>query len=50
MKDLLAIALVLVYNIVILGGTVYLVQFWDWSPWWFLLSVILLASKKSKCE
>ena len=45
MKDLLAIALVLVYNITILGGTVYLVAERDWSPWWFLLSVLLMLSK-----
>ena len=48
MKDLLAIALVLVYNITILGGTVCLIQFYDWSPWWFLLSVGLLVSGKLK--
>lgn len=46
MKDLLDTVLVIVYNLTILGTTVYLVQFYGWSPWWFLLSAILLGSKK----
>jgi hypothetical protein len=45
MKDLLDTLLVIVYNLTILIGTVYLVAERDWSPWWFLLSVLLLASK-----
>lgn len=50
MKDLFAIFLILVYNITILGGTVYLVAERDWSPWWFLLSVLLMLSIKMKDE
>jgi hypothetical protein len=42
MKLLLA----MVYNLILLGGTVYLVGWQDWSAWWFLLTVILLASGK----
>jgi hypothetical protein len=45
MKDLLDSILVIVYNLTILIGTVYLVAERDWSPWWFLLTVLLLASK-----
>lgn len=45
MKDLLDSFMVIVYNLTILIGTVYLVAERDWSPWWFLLSVGLLASK-----
>jgi amino acid transporter len=48
MMDLLAILLVLVYNIILLGGTAYLVQTYDWSPWWFLLTVLLCVSGKLK--
>jgi hypothetical protein len=45
MKDLLDSLLVIVYNLTILGGTVYLVAEKDWSPWWFVLSVLLMLSK-----
>ena len=45
MKDLLDTLLVIVYNLTILGGTVYLVAERDWSPWWFVLSVLLMLSK-----
>ena len=45
MKDLLDSLLVIVYNLTILGGTVYLVSEKDWSPWWFVLSVLLMLSK-----
>jgi hypothetical protein len=48
MKDLLDSLLVIVYNLTILGGTVYLIDERDWSPWWFLISVGLLASKSLK--
>jgi hypothetical protein len=47
-KELVAIFLVLLYNLIILGGTVYLVGEKDWSPWWFLLSVLLMTGFKSK--
>jgi hypothetical protein len=45
MKDLLAILLMMLYNLTILGGTVYLVAERDWSPWWFVLSAMLMLSK-----
>jgi hypothetical protein len=45
MKDLLAIFLILAYNLTILVGTTYLVAERDWSPWWFLFSVLLLVNK-----
>jgi hypothetical protein len=35
--------LVVVYNLIILGGTVYLVQH-GWSVWWFALAIMLLGS------
>ena len=48
MKDLLAILLVLVYNITLLGGTAYLVEAYDWNPWWFLLTIFLCVSGNLK--
>jgi hypothetical protein len=38
--------LAMIYNLVILGATVYLVGWQGWSAWWFLLTVSLLAGKK----
>ncbi len=40
------LALAMIYNLIILVGTVYLVGWRDWSAWWFLLSVLLLANGK----
>lgn len=50
MKDLLDTLLVVVYNLTILIGTVYLIAERDWSPWWFLLTVLLLASKTKEVK
>ena len=38
--------LAMTYNLFLLVGTVYLVGWQGWSAWWFLLTVILLASGK----
>ena len=32
----------LIWNIFVIAGTFYAVQFYNWNPWWFLLSVCLL--------
>jgi len=50
MKDLLDTALVVVYNLTILGTTVFLISEKSWNPWWMVLAILLLASKKSKQE
>ena len=42
MKLLLA----MIYNLILLGGTVWLVAYQGWSGWWFLLTVLLLANGK----
>lgn len=36
----------MIYNLILLVGTAYLVGWQGWSGWWFLLTVILLASGK----
>jgi hypothetical protein len=38
------LALAMIYNLIILGTTVYLVGWQAWSAWWFLLAIILLAT------
>jgi hypothetical protein len=37
-----------VYNLILVGGTAYLVQAHDWSPWWFALCLVFGASFKNK--
>ncbi len=48
MKEVIVAALVLMYNLSLLAGTVVLIQFYDWSPWWFLLTILLGLSYKTK--
>jgi hypothetical protein len=36
------------YNLALLAGTVLLVGWNGWSPWWFLLTALLLASYKTR--
>jgi hypothetical protein len=40
------LAMAMIYNLILLVGTAYLVGWQGWSAWWFLLTVILLASGK----
>ncbi len=38
------ILLILLYNAFILAGTVFMIQVFDWSAWWLLVSFFCLAS------
>jgi hypothetical protein len=33
-----------IYNLILVGGTAYLVAIHDWSPWWFLLTVACMVT------
>ncbi len=46
--DVLSILLALSYVIVLMGGTAYLVEKYSWSPWWFLLTILLVSGLKIK--
>ena len=37
-----------IYNLAILAGTVYLIVEYDWNAWWMLLAVCLLGHSRSK--
>jgi hypothetical protein len=50
MKTILEIFFVVVYNLTLIAGTAWLVQYCNWSPFWFILTVLLLATHKSDKE
>ena len=37
-----------IYNFALIVGTVWLVGWQNWSPWWFLLTVCFAASYSDK--
>jgi len=39
---------VVIYNLAILAGTVFLIVEYDWSAWWMLFALCLLGGSKSK--
>jgi hypothetical protein len=39
---------VIIYNFLIVAGTAYLVAIYEWSPWWFLLTFMLMMGFKDK--
>jgi hypothetical protein len=46
MRDIVAMVLMVVYNLTLIVGSVYLIQVYNWNAWWMLLSVILCVSYK----
>ena len=40
----------MLYNLVILAGTVYLIVEYDWSAWWMLFAVCVLGTSRSSKE
>ena len=42
------ILFIVLYNLAILAGTVFLIVEYDWSAWWMLLAVGLLGTSGSK--
>jgi cytochrome c oxidase subunit IV len=43
--DFLSIAATLSYLLAVFGGTAYMVEKYNWSPWWFLLALALGSIK-----
>jgi hypothetical protein len=39
---------VILYNLALVAGTAYLVALHNWSPWWFVLTILLLMSYGKK--
>lgn len=44
MKTNMNLIAICVYNIALVAGTAYLVQAFNWSPWWFLLTAMFAGS------
>ena len=42
------ILFIVLYNLSILSGTVYLIIEYNWSAWWMLLAVCVLGTSGSK--
>jgi hypothetical protein len=51
MADVILKIAILLYDLVLLGGTAYLVQEHNWSMWTFLLAALFfMTSRKEKCD
>ena len=52
MNKNLSVVSVLIYNLIIIFGTIYMIQVFDWSVWWLLAAFICLMSfeKNEKVE
>ena len=50
MKEVLAIFFILVYNISLIGGTVYLIDARGWSPWWIILPILMMLDFKGSTK
>ena len=35
---------ILVYNLAIIAMFLYLIQFHNWNPWWFLVAMLLIVT------
>lgn len=46
MRDIAVYTFCLIWNIFVLGGSVYLVGWQGWNPWWLLATIVLLVFPK----
>lgn len=43
---LIPFILVFLYNMILIIGTAYLVTVWNWNPYWFIATFLLLGRTK----
>ena len=48
MKDVIIAILVIAYDFLLIAGTAYLVQVYDWSMWTFLLTGLFFITAKTR--
>lgn len=44
----MTLIIAMIYNLILLIGTAYLVGWCGWSPWWFLFTMLCAASYNKK--
>lgn len=42
------IVAIAIYNLILLAGAAYLIQWHDWNPWWFLVAMVCCGTFKDK--
>ncbi len=47
LPEVLAVFVVMMYNLTLVAGTTYLVVVYDWSMWTYLLTMCFLTSVKT---
>jgi hypothetical protein len=48
MVNPITVLIIALYNLSLFAGTAYLVIEYDWSAWWFLLTVLVMGMYKHK--
>lgn len=48
MKDIIIAIFIIVYDFLLIAGTAYLVQVYDWSMWTFLLAALFFITTKTR--
>ena len=44
----ITVLIIALYNLALFAGTAYLIIEYDWSAWWFLLTVLVMGMYKHK--
>ena len=44
----ITILVMLIYNIILLGGAAYLVEVHKWSPWWMFFALLFFFTLKKE--
>lgn len=47
MRDIAAYIFCLIWNMFVLGGAIYLVNWQGWNSWWLLATILLLVFPKN---
>jgi hypothetical protein len=45
--DVAALFLGFAYHLTLIGGTVYIIHYWNWDPWWMLVPLLTSVSVKT---
>lgn len=45
---IIAYIFMLIFDFAMLAGTVYVIQFLNWNPWWMVLTAVIVSSSTPK--